>query len=148
MLHFIIMFVVFFSKTSVKIHKNPYPVFIYFKIKCVYMLAFTFFIFLNCDNKKPPNTKKRQALWQFQNIHHTNDQFNSFISTEKNNFYVASIRCYQNAKNKFINFFPKFQDNLRQAWRFWSKFIDIIEMNTGISMQWNACRINCFLSLI
>lgn len=30
------------------------------------MLAFTFFIFLNCDNKKPPNTKKRQALWQFQ----------------------------------------------------------------------------------
>lgn len=56
----------FFSKTSVKIHKNPYPVFIYFEIKCVYMLAFTFFIFLNCDNKKPPNTKKRQALWQFQ----------------------------------------------------------------------------------
>lgn len=58
MLHFI-MFVSFLQK----IYKNPHPVFIYdFKIKCTYMLAFIFFIFINCENKKPPNTKKRQAL--------------------------------------------------------------------------------------
>lgn len=114
----LIMFVVFFSKTSVKIHKNPYPVFIYFEIKCVYMLALTFFIFLNCDNKKPPNTKKRQALWQFQTYITPMTSLTVSSQQRKITLMLQALDVIKMLKNKFINFFPKFKDNLRQAWRF------------------------------